>query len=180
MHIAFAVFCLLIAHVACYPSFREAASDNDDDFELELRSILNDLDDEQMARSVTSDEDDEDDDDDDDENEYLVEKRNIDKKKTVDPGLKCEIECVHTHRHPKVGKGKSVKEAAKICAKQCPKPNKKHGQKKTIVQRKHHPVIKALRELIDNENSNNSEEEQVQRREFYDYLMEQLQQNDNE
>jgi hypothetical protein len=41
--------------VTSYPSYREATTENEDnDLELELRSILNYLDEEKMERSVTA------------------------------------------------------------------------------------------------------------------------------
>lgn len=49
------VLVLFIAYVASYPSFRDSSTDNDEnDTELELRAILNQLDEEQMTRSLTS------------------------------------------------------------------------------------------------------------------------------
>ena len=59
-----------------------------------------------------------------------------------------------------------MKEAAKVCKNLCPVANKKRGQKK--------PAGKPKREFIDDE-SDSSEEQQFQRRELYNYLMEQLQ-----
>lgn len=46
------VLLLSIAVVASYPSYQEA--DDDHDLELEIRSILNHLENEQMERSVDS------------------------------------------------------------------------------------------------------------------------------
>jgi hypothetical protein len=119
-----------------------------------------------------------DDQDDTDDDEYLFSKREGNNKK-VDASLKCGIKCVHDQRHPKVGKGKTVKEATKICNKMCPAAEKGAG-KKAALNKKQHVNNKAVREFVDDDLSNSSEEQQAQRREFYDYLMEQLQQNNNE
>jgi hypothetical protein len=49
------VLFLTVAFVASYPSYREAATENEDnDLELELRSILNYLDNEKTERSLNS------------------------------------------------------------------------------------------------------------------------------
>ncbi|CAF3559452.1 unnamed protein product [Adineta steineri] len=156
MRIALAVLLLFIAYAASYPSLRDITADdeeNNNGLELKLRSLLNELEDEQdsneqMERSVSSDEDDDED--------SSFSKRQV-KKET-----KCEIECVHKERFPSRGKGKTIKEAAKTCKNKCVIPGKKHGGK-------HVAPKKAC-----------SEEQQNDRREFYDYLMEQIQRNNKE
>ncbi|CAF2376946.1 unnamed protein product [Rotaria sp. Silwood2] len=181
MRIAFAVFLLFIAYVASYPSLREEANDNDEgdnDLELELRSILNYLtdekyDEEQMKRSLATDESSEDSESDDDN---LFSKRQGGHS-VVDSQSKCEIQCIHAQRNPKFGKGKTVKEAAKACKKRCPNPNRTGGGNKKNTSGTAKGKYKSLRQIDDDDSS---EEQQNQRREFYDYLMEQLQRNDNE
>ncbi|CAF1382706.1 unnamed protein product [Rotaria sordida] len=155
MRIAFAVFFLLIAHVASYPSLREVATndeENENDLQLELRSILNYLDNEQMERSVRSNEDKQEDDS--DQNQRAMKKRqggyNV-----INQDLKCEIECVDKLRNPEKGQGMSIKNAAKACKNICVTSSKKREQKNSIVQQK-------------------------QLREFSNYLMKQMQLNDNE
>ncbi|CAF1363027.1 unnamed protein product [Rotaria sordida] len=155
MRIAFAVFFLLIAHVASYPSLREVATndeENENDLQLELRSILNYLDNEQMERSVRSNEDKQEDDS--DQNQRAMNKRqggyNV-----INQDLKCEIECVDKLRNPEKGQGMSIKNAAKACKNICVTSSKKREQKNSIVQQK-------------------------QLREFSNYLMKQMQLNDNE
>ncbi|CAF4022043.1 unnamed protein product [Rotaria sordida] len=155
MRIAFAVFFLLIAHVASYPSLREVATndeENENDLQLELRSILNYLDNEQMERSVRSNEDKQEDDS--DQNQRAMNKRqggyNV-----INQDLKCEIECVDKFRNSKKGQGMSIKDAAKACKNICVTSSKKREQKNSIVQQK-------------------------QLREFSNYLMKQMQLNDNE
>ncbi|CAF1306691.1 unnamed protein product [Rotaria sordida] len=155
MRIAFAVFFLLIAHVASYPSLREVATndeENENDLQLELRSILNYLDNEQMERSVRSNEDKQEDDS--DQNQRAMKKRqggyNV-----INQDLKCEIECVDKLRNPEKGQGMSIKNAAKACKNICVTSSKKREQKNSIVQQK-------------------------QLREFSNSLMKQLQLNDNE
>ncbi|CAF1258372.1 unnamed protein product [Rotaria sordida] len=180
MRVAFAVFLLCIVYVASYPSFREAATNNDesdDDLELELRSILKHLSDEnnneeQIVRSVETDESNEERELDDD----LFSKRQGGHS-IVDKTSKCEIQCIHSQRHPKIGRGKSVKDAAKACRRLCPNPNKKGPGNKKVVQRTGKGKYIGLRQFDDDDSS---EEQQNQRREFYDYLMEQFQQNNNE
>jgi hypothetical protein len=188
MRIAFAVFLLLIAHVTSYPSLREASADNDEsdsNLELELRSILNHLKDEQdtdeqTTRTLSSD-DNTDEDTDDDDAYYQMNKRqgglNI-----VDKQSKCEIECIHGQRNPKTGKGKTIKDAAKACRNTCNASSKKRGGKPENKNKSPKRNKLNLREINDDDdsNSNSSEEQQNQRREFYDYLMEQLQRNNNE
>ncbi|CAF3376616.1 unnamed protein product [Rotaria sp. Silwood1] len=181
MRIAFAVFLLFIAYVASYPSLREIANDNDgndNDLGLELRSILNYLSnekdsEEQMKRSFETDQDNEERETDDD---YLFSKRQGGHS-IVDKQSKCEIECIHTQRNPKIGKGKTIKEAAKACKQICPNPNKGGRGNKKNTQRTAKGKYMSLRQFDDDDSS---EEQQNQRREFYDYLMEQLQRNNNE
>ncbi|CAF1092132.1 unnamed protein product [Adineta steineri] len=171
MRIALAVLLLFIAYAASYPSLRDITADdeeNNNGLELKLRSLLNELEDEQdsneqMERSVSSDEDDDED--------SSFSKRQV-KKET-----KCEIECVHKERFPSRGKGKTIKEAAKTCKNKCVIPGKKHGGKHVAPKKPGHKM--GLRELLDND-SNSSEEQQNDRREFYDYLMEQIQRNNKE
>ncbi|CAF1132564.1 unnamed protein product [Adineta steineri] len=171
MRIALAVLLLFIAYAASYPSLRDITTDdeeNNNGLELKLRSLLNQLEDEQdsneqMERSVSSDEDDDED--------SSFSKRQV-KKET-----KCEIECVHKERFPSRGKGKTIKEAAKTCKNKCVIPGKKHGGKHVAPKKPGHKM--GLRELLDND-SNSSEEQQNDRREFYDYLMEQIQRNNKE
>ncbi|UJR17190.1 hypothetical protein I4U23_004085 [Adineta vaga] len=117
MHITFAVFFLLIAHAISYPSLRNIASDDDESNEglqLELRSILKHLANEQIERSITSDEDSSDD----------YEKRqggyNI-----IKADLKCEIECVGNLRNPETGNGLSIKKATEACKNICAQAYKK-------------------------------------------------------
>ncbi|CAF3797958.1 unnamed protein product [Rotaria sp. Silwood1] len=172
MHIAFAVFFLLIAHVVSYPSLREH------DFELELRSILNHLDNEKMERSVASDEDTQEDDS--DQDKPAMNKRqggyNV-----IDQDLKCEIECVDKLRNPQTGQGMSIRDAAKACKNICGYGIKKREQKKTIAQQKEQPDQKTLRELTDDDSSSSNKEQQKQQlRELSNYLMKQFQLNDNE
>ena len=173
------VLLLSIAVVASYPSYQEA--EDDQDLELEVRSILKHLENEQMERSVASgtspfitikskfialDEDDDDDDDD----EYEMSKRqggnNI-----VDKQSKCEIQCIYEQRNPKVGKGKTVKDAAKVCKQRCPNLNKKRDDKKKLNVRKPAGNNMGLREF------NDDDDQQFDRRELYNYLMEQLDQD---
>ena len=90
----------------------------------------------------------------------------------VDQQSKCEIQCIYKQRNPDKGKGKSVKDAAKACKALCPAPSKKRGQKKPAVK------PKSKREY-DEEESESGDEQQVQRRELYNYLMAQLDE-DNE
>lgn len=87
----------------------------------------------------------------------------------VDKQSKCEIECIYKYRNPKGGKGKTVKEAAKICKNQCPYANKKRDDKKKVAVRKPAGNNMGLRELAN--------DEQFDRRELYNYLMEQLDQD---
>ncbi|CAF3291186.1 unnamed protein product [Rotaria sp. Silwood2] len=159
MYIGFAVFFLLIAHVANYPSVREVATDgeeSDNDLQLELRSILNHLDNEQMERSITLDEDNQEDDS--DQYEHAMNRRqggyNV-----IKQDLKCEIECVDKLRNPKLGQGLSIKDAAKSCQNICANTSKKREQKKLIVRRKEQSHQKSLRQFIDNDNSNSNEEQ---------------------
>ncbi|CAF1184009.1 unnamed protein product [Adineta ricciae] len=115
MHLTFTVFCLLIAHVICYPSVRNVEADDDknnEDLQLELRSILNYLDNEQIERSITSSESDS------NENGDVFTKRK-DSYNVINPELKCGIECVGKLRNPETGKGLSVGEATKACNKIC-------------------------------------------------------------
>ncbi|CAF3405873.1 unnamed protein product [Rotaria socialis] len=181
MRTVFAVFLLFITYVASYPSFREAATNNDENennFELKLRSILNHLsneknDDEHMTRSLASENNYESDDDADD---YLFSKRqgghNI-----VDKQSKCEIECIYTQRHPQTGKGKSIKDAAKACRQMCPNTSKRRSGNKTGVQKTDKNKKFNQRQLSDDDSS---EEQNNQRREFYDFLLDQIQRNNNE
>ncbi len=93
----------------------------------------------------------------------------------IDKQSDCEIKCIYNQRNPSSGgKGKSVKEAAKACKALCPISNKKRGQKKPVVK------PKPKREFNEEDDSDSSDEQQVKRREFYNYLMEQLQENNNE
>ncbi|CAF3108861.1 unnamed protein product [Rotaria sp. Silwood2] len=140
------LFFLLIAHVASYPSLREVATndeESDNDLQLELRSILNHLDNEQMERSIAPNEDSQEDDS--DQNERAMNKRqggyNV-----INPDLKCEIECVGKLRNPETGQGMSVKDATKACKNICASPSKKREQKKAIVQQKEQRHQKSLRE----------------------------------
>ncbi|CAM4777762.1 unnamed protein product [Rotaria magnacalcarata] len=177
----FAIFFLLfITYAASYPSFREAATDNDENennFELKLRSILNHLsnennDDEHMTRSLAEESNYENDDDDD----YLFSKRqgghNI-----VDKQSKCEIECIYAQRNPKTGKGKSIKDAAKACRQVCPNTSKRRSGDKAGVQKTGKNKKLNQRQLSDDDSS---EEQNNQRREFYDFLLNQIQRNNNE
>ena len=170
---------MTIACVASYPSFRDAATENEDnDMELELRSLLNQLDDENMERALVSDEESDDEDD-----SYEVSKRQGGRN-VIDKQSECEIKCIHAERNPvdKKTKPKTVGGAAKVCRQKCNLPGKKRGQKKTIVQRTRQPVNQklSLREFTEDESNDSNEEQELQRREFYDYLLEQLQQNDEE
>lgn len=114
-------------------------------------------------------------DEDDDEDEFAFSKRqgghNI-----VDKQSKCEIQCIYQQRNPTTGKGKSVKEAAKICRKQCPNPNKRRSGTKDNIKQNTKGKEKSLRQLLEDD----SNEEQTERRELYDYLMEQIQRNHDE
>ncbi|CAF4624812.1 unnamed protein product, partial [Rotaria sp. Silwood2] len=132
--------------VASYPSLREVATndeESDNDLQLELRSILNHLDNEQMERSIAPNEDSQEDDS--DQNERAMNKRqggyNV-----INPDLKCEIECVGKLRNPETGQGMSVKDATKACKNICASPSKKREQKKAIVQQKEQRHQKSLRE----------------------------------
>ena len=168
---------LTVALVASYPSYRDgAAEDENNDLELEVRSILNHLNEERSFTEgkenislniysiVLLDADDADDED----QEYEVSKRQGGHN-VVDKQSKCEIECIFKQRNPNSGKGKTVKEAAKVCKTLCPLANKKRGQKK--------PAGKPKREFIEDESESSEEQQQFQRRELYNYLMEQLQEN---
>jgi len=114
-------------------------------------------------------------DEDNDADEYEFSKRqgghNI-----IDKQSDCEIKCIYNERNPTSGKGKSVKDAANACKKKCP-INKKRDNKKSNLSKKAQPNKKLnLREFIDDDDSVSSEEEQqAQRRELFNYLMEQLQ-----
>ncbi|CAF1156328.1 unnamed protein product [Adineta steineri] len=171
MHIAFAVFFVLIPYVVSYPSLREVArndEDNNNDLELELRSILNHLDNEKEERTLTSVEDDS------DENEMIKRQGGYN---MIKPDLKCEIECVGNMRDPTSDQIKmSIKDATKICKNICTKTNQKREQKISFEQRKEENHEKNLREFTDDDDANsNSNEKQL--RQFSDYLMEQLQLN---
>jgi hypothetical protein len=112
---------------------------------------------------------------DNDDEEYEMSKRQGGHN-VVDKQSKCEIECIFKQRNPNSGKGKTVKEAAKVCKGLCPVPNNKRAQKKQVAKPK---PKHSLREFTEDD-SNSSEEQQIQRRELYNYLMEQLQQNNDE
>jgi hypothetical protein len=120
---------------------------------------------------------DEDDEDDDTDDAFSKRQGGLNK---VDKQSECEIKCIYKQRNPSSGKGKTVKEAAKVCKNLCPASAKKRGDKKNVVQRKteHHNKINT-REFVDDD-SNSSDEQETQRREFYAYLMEQLQSNNDE
>lgn len=119
-------------------------------------------------------------DDDDDENDSLFDKRQSGHN-VVGKQTKCELECVHAERHPKVGKGKTIKAAAKVCKNKCVIPSNKRGGKPITAHTVSKPTKKiSVRDFIEDSDSNSSEEQQNQRRAFYDYLMEQVQRNNNE
>lgn len=80
---------------------------------------------------------------------------------TINPDLKCEIECVGRLRNPSSGQGMSIKEATKACKNICLNSSNKREQKLTVGQRSKQSNQKTLRE-------------------FADYLIEQMQSNDNE
>ena len=76
------------------------------------------------------------DDSDDDEDAYEVSKRQAGHT-IVDKQSKCEIQCIHGERFPTRGKGKTVGQAAKVCAKRCPNPNlNQRGGKKNCCTKK--------------------------------------------
>ncbi|CAF1478625.1 unnamed protein product [Adineta steineri] len=174
MHIAFAVFFVLIPYVVSYPSLREVSindEDNNNDLELELRSILNHLDNEKEERTLTSVEDDSNE----NENEMIERQGGYN---MIKPDLKCEIECVGNMRDPTSDQIKmSIKDATKICKNICTKTNKKREQKISFGQRKEENHEKNLREFTDDDDDENSNSNEKQLRQFSDYLMEQLQLN---
>lgn len=82
----------------------------------------------------------------------------------IDAQSKCEITCIESERHPTRGKGKSVKEAAKVCRNVCKAPSKKNVDKKK-------KGVKTLkRAFVD---SSDSDDQEQQRRELYEYLKQQ-------
>lgn len=114
--------------------------------------------------------------DDSDDEEFEVSKRQGGRN-VVDRQSKCEIQCIHKHRFPGRGaKGKSVKAAAKVCRNECPRTgpmNKKPIRPKVIVPPRRTIVT---REFNDDESYANQQDE-YQRRELYNYLLEQLEEN---
>ncbi|UJR10631.1 hypothetical protein I4U23_014828 [Adineta vaga] len=163
MRIVFAVLLLFIACAASYPSNQET----DNALELKLRSILDQLNDEEMTQSSTED------DDDDESFSKRQGGHNL-----VNKGTKCEIECVGAQRHPSSGKGKNIKEAVRICKNKC----LIRGGKTPIYKGKPKYVkpMKTRAFIEEDDDSDNSEDQDAQRRELYDYLMEQIQRNNNE
>lgn len=114
------------------------------------------------------DEDSDDDDDDDDDKEYAMSKRQGGHN-VVDQQSKCEIQCIYQERNPKVGKGKTVKEAAKVCKQKCPSPQKRRNNKKQLSPKKPSGKTFGLREFDEND--------EMERRELYNHLLAQLEDN---
>ncbi|CAF0946605.1 unnamed protein product [Adineta ricciae] len=169
MRIVFAVLLLCIAFAASYPSHQDADDEvANSELELELRSILDQLTEEREIESS---------DEDDDEENAVFSKRQGGHN-VVDKQSKCEIQCIHSERHPSRGKGKSVKDAAKVCKNRCNLPGKKTPGPRS----KPKPVrpIKTRAFIDEDDDSVGSEDQDVKRREFYDYLMEQIQRNADE
>jgi hypothetical protein len=107
----------------------------------------------------------------DDENAYQMNKRQGGNN-MIDQQSKCEITCIQTQRHPPSGKGKTVKEAAKACRSVCNPTGKKHGGKKHAGQKS---PKRSLMNLRGNAGMDDSSSDDLQRRELYEFLKEQLQ-----